>query len=467
MRRGLCRDGDAVKVQKMRKQNGNVDIMRTGHLMPTAEEALAALDELSHVEDVNLQWDESMSQLPEEPPRFLDPANIRDYMRGSGLDETLAPAIEAIARKIVETPSLCRLAWHACWRVFDSPQASPLKNWPALTKSLGQDAGAFYVLVALDLVPRLRASHGARGIPDGVTRDTCRQIWSFADNFRRARSGRIGMFQQQLSWMRNYTHAPMFRIGRLEFWLQPFRGNMTVYRNCRTHDTVALAGDRQKFTQDGFQDSGPRDSPLQPGEWLSRVVTDGNTVTGCPISPYGQCINREVTLPLDTWQAVLRSGDMILDLHIPAGGNLSLEACAHSFRNAPAFFRRHFPGPEPRAITCCSWIFSPLLEDFLPPDANLVRLLRELYLTPIPSEPDAGLWFIFFQDKFDLATAPRESRLQCAMHAYLSAGNRWRDGSMFLLLEDLPSFGAQPYRRRWSSMTAHEPPGTLHPCQPR
>jgi len=417
--------------------------------MLTTEEALGALDELSHLEDVKLRWDESMSFFPQEPPRFLAPANIRAYMQWGGLDETLAPAIESVARKIAATPSLCQLAWHACWRVFDSPQEAPLKDWPALEKSLGRDSGVFYVLVALDLVPRLRAAHVALGIPARITRDTCRQIWSFTDNFRRAQNGRIGMFQRQLSWMRNYAHAPLFRIGRLEFWLRPFRGDISVYRNRFTHDTVAMAGDRQKFTPNGFQDRSAQDAPLKHGEWISRMVADGKTVTGHPVSPYGRGVNREMTLPLDAWQAVLRSGDTILDLHIPAGGNLSLEACADSFRSAPVFFKRYFPGPEPKAITCYSWIFSPLLEEFLPPDANLVRLLRELYLTPVPCDPDDGLWFIFFQDKFDLATAPCESRLQRAMHAYLAAGNRWRAGSMFLLLDDIPRFGTQHYRQHW------------------
>jgi hypothetical protein len=72
--------------------------------------------------------------------------------------------------------------------------------------------------------------------------------------------------------------------------------------------------------------------------------------------------------------------------------------------------------------------------------------MRELYLFPVPSTADAGLWFIFFQNTFDPATAPRDTSLQRAVLDYLAAGNRWRVGGMFFLLDDLGEFGRQHYR---------------------
>ncbi|MDH7571898.1 MAG: hypothetical protein QHJ73_20145, partial [Armatimonadota bacterium] len=60
-----------------------------------------------------------------------------------------------------------------------------------------------------------------------------------------------------------------------------------------------------------------------------------------------------------------------------------------------------------------------------------------------------GLWFLFFQDQFDPATAPRETSVQRAVLQFLEAGNIWRGGGMFYLTDDLEHFGTQYYRRRW------------------
>lgn len=410
----------------------------------SAGEVLSALGETAHLDDVRLKWEDSMAVFP-GTPRFLVPEAFRGSMEWGGLEPAIEPLLASAAHRIAANPALCQLAWHTSWRVFDSPEAAPLRDWPELSRALGSECGLFNLLVALEMIPRVRAFHRSLGLPETVTRNTCRQIWSFSDNFRRGRYGRMGLFNKQLSWLRHYTREPLFRIGRLEFWLRECGFGPAVYRNRATGETVALAGDQQTFNAEGYLDAPPVPG-VPPGGWVSRLIEDGHTVTGTPILPSGCAIQREVTLPLDTWSCVLRKGSKMLDMHIPAGGNLTLDACAESFRGAVDFFRRHYPRETPPAIVCSSWIFSPLLEEFMPTGANLVRFLRELYLYPVPSTADSGLWFIFFQDKFDPATAPRDSSLQRAMLDFILSGNRWRSGGMFFLIEDLPRFGTQHYR---------------------
>jgi len=47
-------------------------------------------------------------------------------------------------------------------------------------------------------------------------------------------------------------------------------------------------------------------------------------------------------------------------------------------------------------------------------------------------------------------TAPRETSLQRAILDYLQAGNVWRAGGMFFLMDDLDRFGRQWYRSSYS-----------------
>lgn len=125
------------------------------------------------------------------------------------------------------------------------------------------------------------------------------------------------------------------------------------------------------------------------------------------------------------------------------------ERCADSMRRATAFFRHHFPDRPFASITCWSWIFNTQLDGILPPEANLVAYQRELYLYPVASSPNSGLWFLFLQDTFDAATAPRDTALQRVVLEFLATGQPWRNGAMFFLTEHLDSFGSQRYRSQW------------------
>jgi len=77
------------------------------------------------------------------------------------------------------------------------------------------------------------------------------------------------------------------------------------------------------------------------------------------------------------------------------------------------------------------------------PDSNLARLMRELYLFPVPSSGEDGLFFIFCRDYEDWKTAPRETRLQRAVLDIIAAGKPLRSGGMLLFRDHLAHFGEQ------------------------
>jgi hypothetical protein len=136
-------------------------------------------------------------------------------------------------------------------------------------------------------------------------------------------------------------------------------------------------------------------------------------------------------------------------MHIPPGGNMTLELCRDSIREAFAFFARFFPSRPVRAVLSKSWIFNTQFEERLP-DSNLAKFMRELYLFPIASTGTDGLFFVFCREHPDRSTAPRKTALQRAMLDILERGGALRSGGMFFLKRDLPRFGTQHYRSRFS-----------------
>ena len=109
-----------------------------------------------------------------------------------------------------------------------------------------------------------------------------------------------------------------------------------------------------------------------------------------------------------------------LDVHIPASGPLSPEACDASFAQAAAFF-------DARAAVCTSWLLDPALADYLPPGSNTVRFQRRFELRVAGRVADADvLRFVFQRFEADLDELPQRTTLERAVVAHLRAGRHWR-----------------------------------------
>jgi len=254
--------------------------------------------------------------------------------------------------------------------------------------------------------------------------------------------GGIGIVLSQIYWTRHYPACRLFRLGRMEYMIRPFRGGVLAFRNRGTGEVVALSPHGVRYTGEGQVAWEPE------GGWTARLDRTPERVAGSVISPRGAAQARELTLGLREWECVLAPGDSTLDMHIPEGGRMTLEACGDSMRRAAAFFARFFPNQLCRSVTCGSWIFNTQFERIPLSSDNLVRFQRELYLFPTPSNGRDGLWFIFLQNEVDPRTAPRDTSLRRAVADFLATGERWRSGGMFFLVDDLPRFGTQCYRAR-------------------
>ncbi|MEM2885351.1 MAG: acyltransferase domain-containing protein, partial [Thermoproteota archaeon] len=131
-------------------------------------------------------------------------------------------------------------------------EVDPLKYVP-LNKVMGEDWPIFYLLIAIAMVPRIRAHHKRLGVPERVTRECCSKIRDECEDYRRGRGGRLGIFAGELGWLANYVNGEtFFRLGRFEYWRKPFRGHFKVYRSRKDGRIVALAGPAWKIDPSGW-----------------------------------------------------------------------------------------------------------------------------------------------------------------------------------------------------------------------
>ncbi len=414
----------------------------------TIEEALQRVAEPDAADVLRPHWDESAALLGEAIPPFLLPEAIAYHREWCGFEPEVEPPLNEVAAQIAADPALRLLAWHCERLLFEHSDYTGMRDWPLLESALGEQRGIFYLLIALAMVPRVKARHRELGVSEEVTRETCLQVSCFASNYQRSTRGLFGIHGRQLYWLRHYPAGQIFRLGRMEYRLAPYSGGVEAYRHRDTGEVIALAPEGMRFNAEGYPTSTEGDT-TEEDSWVSTRSDEEEAVTGFPVSPYGMALHQEVRLPHSTWERVLAKGDLTLDMHIPAGGGMTPERCADSMRRAVTFFRKHFPDRPFASITCGSWIFNTQLDGILPPTANLVAYQRELYLYPIPSGPTSGLWFFFFQEPFDPATAPRDTALQRAVLDFLATGATWRVGGMFFLVQHLDRYGTQYYRSHW------------------
>ncbi len=401
--------------------------------MKTPADILVACGDDSVLENFSLFWTESMAEYPgtAELP-FLKEESIRESASMAGFPQEVIQELLLCAKAIQGDETLARLAWHAYWRIFLSQEPCGIVAWPE-PPQLGDARGELYLLVALGFVPLMRKHHQEAGIPDEVIVDTAKQVWHFCnDNYQRGNAGRLGVYQGQLNWLRNYTRENYLRLGRLEFWLQPTKQEYRVYRHRHTGQVVVFLPPGERLLEDGYYPNGKESDKT----FLTTFCEDEETIQGTPCTAGGFVSPKEITLSTSDWELVLKQGDNVLAMHIPSGGGMTPEACQDAFRQGKEFFATHFPQQTPKAITCASWIFNTQLQEILPAESNLCRLQRLVHLLPVAGA--WGLWFIFLKEwPFDTKTAPRETSLQRSILDYLEQGHDWRIGQMVLLMDEI------------------------------
>ena len=389
------------------------------------------------------EWDKSEASFPAAIPAFLTPAGYRKKFECTGLDPALLPVLDDISAKIVNNPVLLHLAWHCYQSQFFYPDPSFAK-WPWFENILGENCTVFYLLVLIAALPLTINKYQSMGIPEKYAEAICSRTSGYHDTYL-AGYNRHGINPRQLYWSRHYTDAVLFRVGRFEYWPMKLEGKyfFEVYKNRKSGKVLTLTTSGLAYNQEGYCISGNEDPST--AAFTGKYEKTDEYVIGTPINPEGTATVFNVKLDLKEWTQVLGNNDIMLDLHIPEGGKMTLEACGQSFKAALKFFEQYFPQTRVAAFGCCSWIFYPLYEKIMP-ESNLAAFMRELYLVPRPSGGTDGFYFLFGRDYDKQADYPRDTSVRRAMLDELQSGRCLRSGGMFFLAEHIELFGQKPYR---------------------
>ena len=386
--------------------------------------------------------------LPAGDPAAFDPETILRAAVAAGLAPELAEALRPAGRRLAADRDLAAYFAGLAPVLFGEELRTGTTGFlPEKVGVLSEpDEYAFFALLALSAAPTRERAFTAAGLPADSARSAVRDVGIWIAHFLRNR-GFAGLSARILGWDYSVLNGTPLTLGRLQFVLKRFTEPLAVFRNTADGKVLALAADGERFNRGGV--CANVDGEDDPEAWTAALTETEASVTGSPISPLGRAERRTVTLDKAVWRPVFRTGDWTIETHIPEDGPLDQAACGQAMRRAWDFFSRRHPDREIKSFSCLSWLLDPQYETILQPGSRIVAFMRQYYLFPIAESGADALWRVFGEDgmKHGLAAAPRNTGMQRRVADFLERGGKLRSGGGFLLPEELPLYGSEPYRR--------------------
>lgn len=172
---------------------------------------------------------------------------------------------------------------------------------------------------------------------------------------------------------------------------------------------------------------------------FSRFVREHRESYGCYGFDRGSWTPRQVSCKLFRigqleYELTTLDGDAAVSLHIPTDVDLRPEVLRPSVKEGLSELYRLFPEYRGKRVYCHSWLLSPLLKEFLPENANILRFqeLFDITADTVPGK-DVLLW-VFRNPKLPREAYPEITSLQRKLKRFFLNDGVFLEGRGFLRL---------------------------------
>ena len=280
----------------------------------------------------------------------------------------------------------------------------------------------------------------ARGIPEEYDADipermTRKQLKKYVE------TGDISF--DDYPWDMNFYCCQIFFLDR--FYFIPYRWGDTpvAWRNRETGKVTALWRPGDRFRRDGQFDG--VNGITDPEAFTTVYEETEDAVRGNRVLPEGRVSPEIVTLDKKTWRRALGEDDFLLALHIPGGEGYTPERVKSSCEKALAFYDRYYPEYKYVGFWSESWLYDPGLREIVKPDRNIVRVQKQFYCYPTEEGDRMIRLEVLGDEDADYRKLTPRNSLERGMFAVWDRGDRFHTTGMFLLREEVPRIGEDPY----------------------
>ena len=395
----------------------------TGNIIPEAME--------EHISDLEAKDDELL-------PREILTAVLDENHVPSDRQQALLEALDE-ANKVPELVELAHIMAKDAVRGLVRCHAVEFHQpRPNCLTGFAREAYAF--LYTQLCVLEGRKALRERGIPEAYNQDipermTRKQLKKYVE------TGDISF--DDYPWDMNFYCCQIFFLDR--FYFIPYRwgGSPEAWRNTETGEVTALWHAGVRIRRDGQIDGV---NGIHDPEAFTTVFRETNdTVTGNRVLPEGLVSPEVVTLDKKTWRKALGDDDYLLALHIPGGEGYTPERVKSSCEKALAFYDRYYPEYHYIGFWSESWLYDPGLREIVKPDRNIVRVQRQFYCYPVEEGDRMIKLEVLGDENADYRKLTPRNSLERGMFEVWARGDRFHTTGMFLLREEVPLIGNNPY----------------------
>ncbi|MBQ5800664.1 MAG: hypothetical protein IIW20_02150 [Clostridia bacterium] len=226
-----------------------------------------------------------------------------------------------------------------------------------------------------------------------------------------------------INWYQRTVTATLIPIKRLEMEVfASFTGFACIFKS--NDGRIVSLADNFSLHRDGFA-LGARNYTDETGSWVAEIEETDTEWIGHPFDERGFVKKERVSLKKGEWELVLKRGDPVVQLHIPASGKLTPELVEESIQAMRDFIAEYYPDFKYKAFACGSWLLNPILEDMLGADSNIVKFGK--LFTPLTMKASGTSIFSFAFHAPDgvnnLEALPEDTKLRkLAKDYYLKGG---------------------------------------------
>ena len=280
----------------------------------------------------------------------------------------------------------------------------------------------------------------SRGIPEEYDADipermTRKQLKKYLE------TGEIGF--DDYPWDMNFYCCQIFFLDR--FYFIPYRwgGSPEAWRNTETGEVAALWHAGTRVRRDGQLDG--VNGVFDPEAFTTVFEETESFVRGNWVMPEGLISSGIVQLDRHVWRKALGDDDFLLALHIPGGEGYTPERVRSSCEKALAFYDRYYPEYRYKGFWSESWLYDPGLREILSPERNIIRVQRQFYCYPTEEGDRMIRLEVLGDEHADHRKLKARNSLERGMFNTWDRGKRFHTTGMFLLREEVPRIGENPY----------------------
>ncbi len=236
-------------------------------------------------------------------------------------------------------------------------------------------------------------------------------------------------------WDRNFYTYSIFLLDRFYFIPCRFDDPFRLYRNVITGEVAGIYEGGYHVGADGQIITNKKFS--KEAEFCTAYAESEEEIAGNYMNPCG-FISKEIRHFSKTeWREVLKPGDGMLALHIPAGEGYNPFRLQKSMQMALDFFGKYFPEVSIKGFWSESWLYDNRLSLLLPETSNIVSVQRRFYNYSISGDDRMLKKEVFGDGNVDLAKVSPRTTLQKKVLAAFEKGNYFCRTSMIVLTKEV------------------------------